>query len=122
MARLVVLRFENDEDTEDFVAKVNKTGRVDFDFYDCPTVEGMYQTPTKFHEPDHRSSGWYWGKKHHWQICHDCGMPSVGYANNHKAIVFDAINLLEEPSKNTAERMAERPKVNPETGVIWEQE
>lgn len=116
MARLVVLRFEKDDDAELYVESTRE------DRWPPATVEGMYQTPTKFHEPDHKSSGWRWGPKHNWQICHDCGMPSVGYANNHKAIVFDAINLLEKPSKNTLERMTERPKVNPETGVIWELE
>ena|SRR5215218_10071218 len=120
MARLVVLRFENDETAERFVRQVD-TWWLDGEGYPA-TTEGMYQTPTKFHEPNHQPSGWRWGPKHNWQICHDCGMPSVGYANNHKAIIFDAINLLEKPSKNTLERMTEKPKVNPETGVIWELE
>lgn len=104
MARLVVLRFEDDEDAEDFIDKVNKTSRVDFDYYQCPTVEGMFKVPTIFHG-GHQSSGWRKSDKHGWWICRDCGAPSVGWGSNIRAVIASGNDLLEKVSKNTQERI-----------------
>jgi hypothetical protein len=122
MARLIVLRFENDDDAEDFVGRVNRTSSVNFDFYDCPTVEGMFQTPTKFHGGHGQSSGWRKSDKHGWWICRDCGAPSVGWSSNIRAVISDANDLLEKPSKNTQERIDMTPDFDNETGDPMEQD
>jgi hypothetical protein len=115
MARLIVLRI-NDDDEAEYLAR-SLPIRSDF----RATVEGMFQTPTVFHE-GHQSSGWRKSAKHGWWICRDCGAPSPGWGNNIRAIIGEANDLLERPSKNTQERIDMAPDFDNETGNPTEQD
>jgi hypothetical protein len=126
MARLVILRFENDDEAEHFVwhtlhGVVVKADSEDGETYKTVTAEGMFQTPTVFHE-GHQSSGWRKSAKHGWWICRDCGAPSVGWSSNIRAVISEANDLLERPSKNTQERIDMAPDFDDETGDPTEQD
>jgi hypothetical protein len=108
MARLVVLRFENDQDADDFLEST---------FYARDEIEGyrriplrgsavmMVQTPTKFCECVFRGDGFRRGEKRGWWIHVGCGKPTVMWGENPRAVLDEAIDLLEKPSRNTDENL-----------------
>src|SRR6266498_2578444 len=106
MARLVVLRFEDDNMAEDFLRPsiMRKYGEKSEYSY---TVEMMVQTPTQFCSCAYRGDGWRRGDKRGWWIHASCGKPSVGWGENPRAVISEAKDLLEKESANTEERLQE---------------
>jgi len=98
------LRFENDEEAEYFIGwakfQSNVVGRA--------TVEMMVQTPTLFCDCAYRGDGWRRGEKRGWWVHVGCGKPSVGWGENPRAVISEATDYLEQPTKqNTQERLQE---------------
>jgi hypothetical protein len=127
MARLVILRIDDDDEADLFVrSEILRDSYGDEEYEGGPvrvitTIEGMFQVPTIFHG-GHQSSGWRKSAKHGWWICRDCGAPSVGWASNIRAVIGEANDLLERPSKNTQERIDMAPDFDNETGDLMEQD
>lgn len=113
MARLVVLRFENDSEADKFIESDilycprGKDYMISTNHTKSATIEMMVQTPTKFCNcPNGRS--WFRGPKYGWWVCGTCGKPSVGYGSNPRAIIGESVDMLEKPTKkNTEERLKE---------------
>jgi hypothetical protein len=102
MARLVVLRFENDEDAQAFVDTYSGYGSDDI--YN-PTIEMMVQTPTKFCDCISRDDGYRRGPTRGWLIHSKCGKPRQQWAENPRAVIVESVDLLEKSSGNTGERI-----------------
>lgn len=100
MARLVVLRFENDEEAEQFITQVKRGVMA----ASC-TTEMMVQTPTLFCNCAYRGDGWRRGEKRGWWVHAGCGKPSVGWGENPRAVLSEANDFLEKKSANTEERL-----------------
>src|SRR6266536_1028314 len=99
MARLLVLRFEDDTEAEYFI----KWAKVQSNIVGRATIEMMVQTPTKFCECTARPKHWRRGEKRGWQIHNECGRPSIGWASNPRAVIGTAIDFLEKPTKQNSE-------------------
>jgi hypothetical protein len=112
VARLVVLRFENDQEADVYVDTllhgytifIPIPGQVGRDKIK-PTVEMVVQTPTLFCDCSYRGDGWRRGEKRGWWVHNGCGKPSIGWGENPRAVIGEAVDLLEKPSKNTDERL-----------------
>lgn len=118
MARLVVLRFEDDEQATEFV-EVNRVIIPHKSHYANATVEGMFQTPTKFCDCPYRGDGWRRSEKHGWWLHFGCGRPSIGWSENIRAVISEGHDLLERVSKkNTEERRNATPYFVPESGDV----
>lgn len=108
MARLVVLRFEDDQLAEDFSRSLWEGNFHTFDdLFQSFTTEMMVQTPTKFCDCRDRipRDGWKRYGAHDWLLHDTCGKPSVGWGNNARAVICEAVDLLEKPSGNTRSRI-----------------
>lgn len=106
MARLLVLRFEDDEFAEDFIKASGRDTAILSDLYREYTIEAAFQMPTKFCNCAHRGDGWRHSGKHNWWLHHSCGRPSVGWGSNIRTIIATGHDLTENQTKqNTQERI-----------------
>jgi len=116
MARLLILRFEDDQVAEGFIGWQKYQSNI----VSMATVEGMFQTPTQFCDCAYRGDGWRHSGKHNWWLHHSCGRPSVGWGNNIRTIISSGHDLLEKLSKNTQERIDAAGRKCPECGQARE--
>lgn len=100
MAMFVVLRFEDDEEANDFISDVVVTGGS-YSYSKEEVVPGtdavgMFKAPTQFcyNLDGHRNhkTGWTCGKKWGWWVCPGCGKPSWNTQDG--VLSFMANNLL----------------------------
>jgi hypothetical protein len=119
LARLVVLKFEDDDDAEEFEGAAGGSALVIGDLYNSFSVEGMFQAPTKLCDCADRSDGWRHSDKHGWWLHHGCGRPSVGWAENLRAVIRSGKDLTERVSKNTIERTNSLTGFCPECGQSY---
>lgn len=89
MARYVVLYFEDNEDAEQFSTYVGE-------------VTALVPAPTLFCQGckgGKTQTGWFKGPKYGWWVCAKCGKPSRGWAQNYRAVISSAKNLLDDVQK-----------------------
>jgi hypothetical protein len=121
MARLIVLRFEDDDDADLFTrSTVLMDSKGDGSLLQVfPTVEGMFQAPTKLCDCADRGDGWRHSDKHGWWLHHGCGRPSTGWAENLRAVIRSGKDLTERVSRNTIERTKSLTGFCPECGQSY---
>jgi hypothetical protein len=112
MAKLVVLRFEDDAEADEFC---NSKILYEEPYYHpveatSVTVEGVYKTPTLFCECTDGGKAWARGSTRGWWVHaltppdkSGCGKPSPSWGENHRSVIGSAVNEIERPSKNTEE-------------------
>jgi hypothetical protein len=108
MARLIVLRIEDDEEADWLTDPTNFSELLQSAMLYQVTIEMMVQTPTMFCDCFQRPKAWRRGEKRGWWVHSECGRPSVAWGSNPRAVIGEAIDMLEkETPRNTQERLQE---------------